>query len=531
MFQDKKLNSIKLITCASILLAFFSSCEDLVDEQPISEIGVDGFYSNNQQLEAGVIAIYDGMQGTYNDRTFLWGEFRSDNHVNNLTGQTTTDNLEITNNDITQGNNAVRWDRFYRMIDRANQVISNAPNVPGLNENLLAEALAIRAKAYFDGIRVWGGIPLFTEPFEFPSDPKPATDASTIMNEIIIPDMLRAEELMTSISSNFRFSKSSIFALQAEVYMWQNDYPNAKSAIESLIDLGQHSLVTTPMAWDDLFHNNEPIPEVPDGRGKVQTGPELIFSIRYDLEEAINFGGTRNNRSRIMNLFFSGAPSFYISDVVENKWREKFPIDSLGWVTKYPDTDPVLTRTDFENDGMGGIVEIERPVYGDWRFYFTREDRIDGLGIEIGRARTAKWQQTNYAQNFDNTDIVLYRYADMILLLAEAENQLGNQDRALELVNQIRTARQLPLVTTEEFGATLDDRVNYLLDERQLELFGEGKRWWDLVRNDKAIEIMNPILAAKPQGVELTEDRLVWPIFVEHLIENPLLEQNIGYSF
>tara|TARA_R110002096_G_scaffold9533_4_gene37624 strand:- start:13409 stop:15022 length:1614 start_codon:yes stop_codon:yes gene_type:complete len=533
---ENKINKIKFITGALVVLLSCYSCEDLVDEVPISELSPISFYETNDQLLAGVVGAYDGMQGAYNEATFFWGEFRSDNHQPFVGGQASQNNLEIVNNDITQGNPGARWDRLFFMIDRANQVIINAPNVPSLNESIVAEALAIRAKAYFDAVRVWGDVPLFIEPVKALSDAtKPVTDGNTIMNDVVIPDMLRAAELITPPSDDFRWSKASIYCFQAEVYMWLNDYPKAKAALDAMIALGEHSLVTTPEAWDAMFYNNPPLAAFPEGLGKMQEGSELIFSIRYNFEEERDAPAgypnrTRWNRSGIMGLFYAGIPSYVISETVENKWREKFPIDSLGWVTKYPGIDPALTRTVFVDDGMGGVIEEEQPVYGDWRYYLTRQGRVEGIeSVEIGEARTAKWQQTNYNRNDDDTDIVLYRYADVLLLLAEAENQLGNDARALELVNQIRTARQLPTVGAAEFGATQEARLDYILDERQLELFGEGKRWWDLLRNDKQFEVLNPILESRVEGVPLTEDRLVWPIFIDHLIENTLLEQNIGY--
>jgi len=124
---------------------------------------------------------------------------------------------------------------------------------------------------------------------------------------------------------------------------------------------------------------------------------------------------------------------------------------------------------------------------------------------------------------------VIYRYAGILLLLANAENQLGNTDRALELVNEVRTARLLPNVTVAEFGATIDERENYILDERQLELLGEGKRWWDLRRTNKVFELLNPRLDTIPNTAPITEESILFPIFIDHLIENPLLEQNPGY--
>jgi hypothetical protein len=533
MLRYNNLNKIKGITAMLLLMAVGYSCNDLVDEIPISEISPEGFYKTNDDIEDALMGVYDALQGTYRENTFNWGELRSDNHQPFSLTSASLNRVEVVNNAITQGNPAARWNDLYRMIDRANQIIVNAPNVTGLNNNFLAETLALRAKAYFDAVRVWGDVPLFVEPVSTPEEAtQTVTDGETILNTVVIPDMIQAQELMDIPTSDYRFSKASIYALQAEVYMWIKDYPKAKEALDEFFLLGGHSLVTTPEAWQDLFYNSPPVPDVPDGRGKIQTGPELILSIRYDLTEDENYGGRRNNRSGIMGLYYAGIPSYVFSEEIENKWREKFPIVDTLWTEKYPDTDPALTRTVLVDDGMGGQVEEEEFIYGDWRYFYSRAGGAEGVfSLTIGFARTAKWNKTNYGSVFDDTDIVLYRYADMILLLAEAENQINaDGGRALDLVNQIRTARQLPLVGDAEFGTTKEERLDYILDERQLELFGEGKRWWDLVRNDKAIEVLNPILSEREATVQLTEDRLLWPIFDIHLIENTLLQQNPGYT-
>lgn len=102
----------------------------------------------------------------------------------------------------------------------------------------------------------------------------------------------------------------------------------------------------------------------------------------------------------------------------------------------------------------------------------------------------------------------------MLLLKAEALNQLDRQSEAIDIVNQIRTARELPLVNS----GTTPDIVNvndksevqeFILDERRLELLGEGTRWWDLVRTDKAVETLSPING-------LTQSQILWPIWFRH---------------
>ncbi|MGF1636917.1 MAG: RagB/SusD family nutrient uptake outer membrane protein [Cyclobacteriaceae bacterium] len=517
------INKFKIALC--ILAIGFSGCDSLVYEEPISEIGPGSFWLNNEDAEAGVIAIYDAMQGTYRLKHFIWGEWRADN-FDAAGGSAEADFVELINNNITPGNEVtLRWNVLYVMIYRANLAIDKIPEITAFNPNLLGEAHALRAKAYFDAIRVWGAVPLFTEPTSSPLDAsRPATDATTIINEVIIPDMLKAEELINIPSRNSRFSTASVYALQAEVYMWLKDYTNAKIALDNLIALNEHRLVTSVEGWQNLFFNDFL------ANDKRQVGSELIMSIVYSNDEEGNFGGQFNNRSGIFELFFAGIPKGVFSADIENKWREKFPVDSLNWVTKYPDTDPQLTEIELVTNEEGEVIEVEKPVYGDWRYIWSREDGIRGLTtVQIGDARVAKWTKTNFNRNFDNTDIVIYRFAGMLLLLAEAENKLGNDDRAFEIVNQLRAARLLPPVSEEEFGATMDEREDFILEERRYELFAEGSRWWDLIRTDKVFDVLNPRLESMAGGVPLTQDRLLFPIYFNHLVDNPLLEQNSAY--
>ena len=104
MLKSNKIKKSKFIVFAIMILFSFSSCEDLVDESPISEIGEDNFYANNQDLLAAVISGYDGMQSFYRDQYFYWGEFRADNHA--PSSAVNTNNQEIADNVITEGNGA-----------------------------------------------------------------------------------------------------------------------------------------------------------------------------------------------------------------------------------------------------------------------------------------------------------------------------------------------------------------------------------------------------------------------------------------
>ena len=160
MLQYKKHLKIKTTAFIILLSMFNVSCDGILDEQPISEIGPDNFWKNNTDAESGVVGIYDAMQSTYRLNHFLWGEFRTDNYRVAAAGAP-IDNIELVQQNITPGNRStLKWNNLYELINRANQAIKYIPQIPGYNKSLLAEAHAIRAYAYFDAIRVWGAVPL-----------------------------------------------------------------------------------------------------------------------------------------------------------------------------------------------------------------------------------------------------------------------------------------------------------------------------------------------------------------------------------
>ncbi|MBD0724710.1 hypothetical protein B6A10_05920 [Flavobacterium sp. L1I52] len=505
-----KILKFKRVAILFAAVGMFCSCDSFVNVDGESFVVTDNFYKTQEELDLGLAGVYDGLQNAYSNANYVFGEFRSDSYFP-APSSTNVSRTSFHNSTMDPGDGSLSWKDFYVTIDRANRVIIGGEALEGVNPNTLAQAYAIRSKVYFDLIRIWKNVPLLLEPIKSREDAyKPVTSYDEIMNTVVIPDLLKAESLFTISSSPFNFSKSSLLAHKAEVYMWLKQEGVAEKAIEDLIALKTHSLVTTPQAWQDLFYNQYVTTAFPDARGKVQTGSELIFSIRYDVADATVSG--------LWNTWVAGSSITVISPLVENKWIERFPQDEASWNAKYPTTPPVFSQT----TTVGGVTTVT-PLYGDWRQFASRQggDFLIGMGsTAIGEARLHKWtkDRSNMVVNLDRSDVVMYRYADMILLLAEAKVKLTKPGEALTLLNQIRTARQLPLVTESDFGATKEEQINYLLDERQFELMGEGKRWWDLIRNDKALEIMNPILSNRGAG-PLTPERLFFPIYNNHIRE------------
>jgi starch-binding outer membrane protein, SusD/RagB family len=489
----------KFFTLLTIGLSFLliTSCDDQLNQEPFSQLSDEQFWKTNNDASAGVAAIYDAMQKHYSARHYYWGEFRADTYV--ATPTAAGDNLSIVNNAITSNfSGAISWSNMYQMIARANLAIQKIPKIEGYNPELLAEALFLRAYAYFDAIRVWGDVPLFTEPVTALTDDafKTRESKDKILNEIVLPDMIKAGQLMATRTNQFRASKAAILNFQGEVYMWLKDWAKAKAAFAEVEGYGAYTLVTTRAAWNDMFSN-----DIVNGtQVKKMTGSELIFSIRYNQTED-------SDRAGIYNLFFAGLPSFYVDSLLERKWETRFPIDSTAWAAAYPgiksaQTNPVNGQT----------------FYGDFRFIESREQ---GTNILRGGARVAKWNKININGAFDDTDIHVFRYASMLYNMAEVEAMLGNNAGAIAILNRIRKARLLPDV--RQTLTTQSALIDYILDEKQFETIGEGDRWWDLVRQNKAIPILGP-------RNKMNEQTIFWPIFRGHIINNPKLTQNPGYN-
>lgn len=466
----KKLKLILFILISVLTV----SCSNILDIDPISYINEEAFWSDNNDANLGVIAIYDAMQRNYRGNHFYWGEFRADNFMNS--DQENAFVSSLINNDLTQSFTYVQWNHLYTMIFRANKAISKIPLIENFDRNLLGEAYALRAYAYFDAYRTWGDMPLIiTSELVLDGDYLQERAPKEDVINLVLSDIAEAEKLITTQNNDYRFSKASVLAFKGRVYMYlagleddettaQDYYVTAKGALDDLVAMNSYELTTTQEEWRNLFLN-DPI----NYPGQGQRGPELILSLRYDL-------GTDGDRASSVNaIFLNGIPSNYVNEDLVIEWKTK----------------------------------------NDYRY----EESVSNIQQSDKKRECVKYAKSTFNARIDDTNIVLFRYADMLLLLAEAENQLGHPELAFDLVDEIRVARKLELVTRSEY-TTIDEIEDLILEERRFELFGEGTRWWDLVRTGNA----------KKGDEYLTEEEILWPIYFRHLIDNPKLTQNLNYQ-
>lgn len=378
------------------------------------------------------------------------------------------------------------------MINQANLCIKYVPQIdmPDVSDrnDYLGQAYAMRALGYFYALRVWGDVPLFTEPIETEEQDlyHPRTDAQYILENVIVPDLKQAEKLINR-NKNYerkRISIIGVWAILADVYMWMGNYSDADQTIEKMKSIDYKGakfmqLAPTIQSWRSMLTeelNRKPSDNTPDN--DEYTTKELIFLIHFDMDEV------GANGYSYMYQWFSGSGNR--AAVLSNKFMDIFNQEDMQG-----DLRKDLVSKDYQNG-----YELRKFMAGD---------------ISNSLNKTCEIAYP------------IYRYSDMILLQAEAKARMGKWDEALELVKQIRDRAGLQTPLSTEFSSE-DEIVEFILRERQVELVGEGRRWFDLLRTGKWKAVMGPINGLKEDGNE------VFPIHFSHIIENPKIKQNTYYG-
>lgn len=459
------MKSIKFIGLIILAISSFS-CSDLLDKEPISSFSADGFYKTTSDAQAGVYGIYDAAQSVFRTNFAYWGEGRADNVQTAQSGE----GLQLLQNNLDESIASAYWGSLYDMINRANYAIKYIPDIfeegNETGTQLVGEARALRALAYFYLVRIWGDVPLILEPYQsIEQDIFISRTDKQLVLAAIEEDLTYAAQNCREKFGNDRdrimFTKGSANALLTHVYMWQHKYDEAIGSSSLVLNNPLYALVTNMDDWGKIFTNSY--------------SAESIFEVAYD----------ENETNSLRVLYAIGSYAIFTPS-------EKFK-------SSYEEGDK---RIDYVYD-----VTLTDPK-AIWKFL--------GKGLNDEDPTPSK-------QN-----IVLMRLADIMLLRAEAFNKKGGEQNQLEALGLLNTIRsRAGLVEFETVAAAEEmygDLESAILHERSIELCFEGHRWFDLVRTGKAIATMQPI-----NGLS-DERNLVWPISINSLRKNPNLVQNDYYN-
>ena len=489
-------NYHKILTIAvCITVGLTSACKkDFLNKQPISQGTAGNYYKTASDAEGGLVGAY--QQAFLNDQYWVWdyttnGDARADNCY---AGGDNPDNFAVDNFSQTalNGNVTRDWQGLYQDIYAANIVLDYVPKIAASQfagnrqQEILSEVKFIRALSYFQLVTTYGDVPLILTTVNVPS--KPTRTAAAQVYAQIEKDLLDAEAVLpVSFSNVGHATKGAVEALLAKVYAQEGKYQECLDDCNKVINSGQYSLVPN---FTTLF----------DG---TKNTTESIFEIQHSSAS----GFTTYNVSLYLPAQF-GTYSF-----------KKFNLPTNDLVNLYKSQgdnirlNSSIYQATVAADGTAAGDPIPAP-------YTTASATVPFL---------YKWK-TNISQFGGGTDnTILLRLADIILLKAEALNQLGQTPEAIPLVNQIRARVQLaPITVTAKADVALA-----ILTERRMELAFEGNRWNDLLRygSQYTISLMNSQIdpTGKPLTYNVTQSKLLFPVPYNEIQLDGNLTQNPGY--
>lgn len=467
---------MKFIYIPTIFISFlFFSCEDKLDIIPETEIGRDGFFQSASEIEQVVSGAYNGLQsdGLYGFNIPFLGELRSDNTYEEALSNNNGDYGQIDVFDLSSINPVLdqTWKDAYVCIQQCNIVLNRIEKIPNIKQEIknsrTGEVLFIRALTYFNLVRLFGDIPLVTKETTDPNTffGQGRTPVSEIYNQIISDLTEAISKLPATQSQAGRATNGAANALLGKVHLTLGNYAQA---ITNLNNVSGYSLLPD---YADIFSIEN------------ENNAESIFEVQF---------------KRGVNNAEEGSPYatiFRVSGTVAGARGNNHPTQDL--------------YDAFET--------------GDVR-------RDASIGQEKGVRYTLKYIDPGMtvAQDGENNVIVI-RYADVLLMLAEALNEQGYQanGRAFDLLNQIRNRAGL----TSLNATNLPDKESFrahIANERRVELNLENHRWFDLVRTGKAVETMN---AHNSESGDFTIDnnKLLYPIPQSQINTDNSITQNPGY--
>lgn len=490
------------------LMGLISSCESELDIQPESSLTYNGFWDSEEAARAAHVGLYANFRSR-NGTFWSMGEVRSD-----IWGGPTFEspsNLDLINQNISStqvpyGN----WAGFYGYMHHINDFLTNIDEVEFQNDeekqHLIGQVYGLRAFMYYTMLKTWGKVPITTEPL-VDVNPGELARARAPRDEVmqLIKDDI--ENSLNAFGDNNSFwngkktywSKAATLTLKGDVYIWsgnilnggQSDFAEAKSALEEVTAMGFELVDDYNNLWGEENENNA----------------EFIFKIDYTRDEAGNFySGLFTGRSTEINATWDSYGNS-MADFVSNGGN------------RYGPSFKILEIIDDTEDARRDATFIRLYGNDDGHIPFDTEGyQASILNKFLG--------VVDAGSRLSNNDVPIYRYADVLLLLAEAKNHL-NEDPSEE-INRVRErayGENYNLAEHDYTAGSQQENASAILDERLKEFIGEGKRWWDLRRAGGSFifDEIETLEASEAYKLEL-------PITQGMISNNPLLEQTEGYE-
>lgn len=581
----KKINIYKTLlvsACAFITLGT-TSCDDFLTIYPSNEITEEQFWEDRTDLESGIRGCWKQfISQDIMERMVVWGECRSDNF--DLMTESWDDMKDLMNANLLETNSLFSWSAFYKTINFCNKVLQYGPLVVERDKSFTsedwkpveAEMKALRALNYFYLVRTFREIPFEFNPIGSEHDVKEHSGRQ-FMAEVVLDSIINDVEAVkdngmrqytNELDNKGRFTRESIYTLLADMYLWraaknaspdsvakygsksQDDYQKVIEYCDAVLDMYMERYDRdNPMGGGTSSENNEnPYHLI---RMNANGGTQDVVDDIYD-----EIFVQKNSRESILELQFDGSTNsntcLYNYRGYNGLYRHR---DNNTGLLQASAPCQTVTRNIDNTSGLFSQSDIRR-----WQslVYTEAGQRVYSIGKYTYQSITHDNLEDN-SEGTENTFIptgsfssnwIIYRLSDVLLMKAEAITRLDapTTEQLQDAFNCVTMIlyRANPSVTTDRDKLSFTDYqepsqlFDLVMRERRREFFGEGKRWFDLVRmaeHDGTTTNMLTLLLTKyatntnaVRAKLASMNSLYSPVYEDELKVNPNLHQNPAWE-
>jgi starch-binding outer membrane protein, SusD/RagB family len=514
-----KLNRNKKVIAVLLILSGMVACTEKLDVFDENNPTTESYFKTALELQNGVNAIYSTLRSAnlIGREWFFTHDMRGGECASGG-AQLEAPRAELLKQPSPAPSNSVMtsvWNGSYQMINRANLILTKAPGVTdntALRDRLVGEAKFLRAWAYFELVSQWGDVPLYTEPINSSTGFKGKSPVADIYT-LIISDLTDAVAKLPAsygTSDNGRATKGAANTLLGKVQMQKGDYGAAKTALLQVY--GKYSLVNFLWNFDGDIKSDAGVTITNGHEFNAESIFEIVFVDKGD--NNFNWGyvgeGSTSPLSTVRNQEYGITWGNVIpSDRLLNEFEANDPRYKL---TIYEEGDNILTAP----GAVDNIDNLPPPV------------ALTPAMMNIATSTKGGVTKKRFFRKYNIYDYVrsgfhpgginqrLFRYADVLLMLAECEAEAGTPAQAASYINEVRSRPgvAMPAVTL----ATKNDALKAVMHERAVELCAEEVASIDILR--WRTKGYFPSLMTDPVAGQVS----LFPIPASEISTNPLVK-------